>query len=315
MAVNFPVQMIQGGVPPGNDVEFVNVGDAGNTAYSAASAAWTTSSTGQGHGDVAYEFQMAKYATPVYVVEQYNNDPINSSTQLSITNTAGFPNHPCVGLTWNQAARFVNWLNIKEGKQPAYDFADSSVTTNITLWPSSSAWQNGGENLFRHKDAKYFLPSEDEWIKAAFYDPNYTGGNGYDPIPGGGGYNRWALSGYDYSTLPNATSGGTDSDRIVWKQSGNSSNDQARADVKQAGGLSPYGTMGQTGNCYEFIESATDGTNDSVSESRIIRGGTSTISVFGYVSIDSHLSYPPTSNPGTGGFRVAKAAVGTGHAP
>jgi len=45
------------------------------------------------------------------------------------------------------------------------------------------------------------------------------------------------------------------------------------ADIASAGGLSPYGTMGQGGNVLEWMESASDGTNDSGSENRVWRGG------------------------------------------
>ena len=45
------------------------------------------------------------------------------------------------------------------------------------------------------------------------------------------------------------------------------------ADVDMAGGLSPYGTMGQDGNVYEWSESAFDGSNDLPDESHVIRGG------------------------------------------
>lgn len=45
------------------------------------------------------------------------------------------------------------------------------------------------------------------------------------------------------------------------------------ADVSNAGGLSPYGTMGQGGNLWEWTESAYDGLNNSSFDSRAIRGG------------------------------------------
>jgi formylglycine-generating enzyme required for sulfatase activity len=43
--------------------------------------------------------------------------------------------------------------------------------------------------------------------------------------------------------------------------------------VTNAGDLSPYGTMGQGGNVWEWNESAFAGTNSSSSEDRAIRGG------------------------------------------
>ena len=48
---------------------------------------------------------------------------------------------------------------------------------------------------------------------------------------------------------------------------------QAPASVYQAGGLSPYGTMGQGGNVYGWEESAYDEQNNSATEARGIRGG------------------------------------------
>jgi hypothetical protein len=43
--------------------------------------------------------------------------------------------------------------------------------------------------------------------------------------------------------------------------------------VDSAGGLSPYRTMGQGGNVREWSESAFDGTTNSTSEDRALRGG------------------------------------------
>jgi formylglycine-generating enzyme required for sulfatase activity len=76
---------------------------------------------------------------------------------------------------------------------------------------------------------------------------------------------------WDYATgsntAPTPVAGGTASGTAVYNgQSG-------PADVHLAGGLSPYGTMGQNGNVWEWSESAFDGINNSSSESRAIRGG------------------------------------------
>ncbi len=75
---------------------------------------------------------------------------------------------------------------------------------------------------------------------------------------------------WDYATgsnsVPNATSGGTTPDSAVYSGS-------SPTDVNNAGGLSAYGTMGQNGNVYEFLESAYDGVNDSSLEDRALRGG------------------------------------------
>ncbi len=95
----------------------------------------------------------------------------NASQSLTITKDTRGPNKPATDVSWNEAARFVNWLNTSRGYQAAYNFTTDGVNDNIALWSSAEAWQLGGENRFRHKDAHYWLPSMDEWYKAAYYDP------------------------------------------------------------------------------------------------------------------------------------------------
>ncbi len=187
---------------------------------------------------------------------------------------------PATGVSWYEAAAFVNWLNVSTGHQPAYNLSGAS----LTLWPSADAWQPGGENLYRHKDAYYFLPSENEWYKAAYYD----GGLGvYYDFPTGS------------DSAPTAVASGTGAETAVFD------NQSGPADITSAGELSPYGTMGQGGNVWEWMESAFDLITDSGSEARGWRGG------WWYFPSD----YPGSSNRGaagepenwglTCGFRVA----------
>jgi sulfatase modifying factor 1 len=87
-------------------------------------------------------------------------------------------------------------------------------------------------------NADYFLPSVDEWYKGAYYDPN-KGGRGV------GGYWKYP-TGSDAPPTP--VSGGTDPNTAVYNQWFDK---QYRdpADVNNAGGLSPYGTMAHGGQC------------------------------------------------------------------
>jgi formylglycine-generating enzyme required for sulfatase activity len=84
--------------------------------------------------------------------------------------TAGFwsGNQPSATINWYQAAAFTNWLNTSTGHQAAYQL--NVGLTELTLWPSADAWQVGGENLYRNKNAQYFLTSENEWYTAAYYN-------------------------------------------------------------------------------------------------------------------------------------------------
>jgi len=237
---SFRIAKVSVPAPP-VELTFVTIDDVGN-------AADTTS-----YGDVSYTYQIGKYEITEGQISAYNADPINSTRQITTDNRG--TNKPATSITWNECARYVNWLNIKEGLQPAYYFTTSGVNDDITLWSSGEAWQLGGENLYRHKDAKYFLPSEDEWYKAAYYKS--VGVNaGYWLYPTGS------------DTAPTAVASGTTTETAVFDFV---SSDPA--DVDQAGGLSPYGTMGQGGNADEWIESSGDGNNDSAVESRVLRGG------------------------------------------
>ena len=62
-----------------------------------------------------------------------------------------------------EAAQFVNWLNTSEGYDPAYNFTGTQGTSDYTL----ATWSPG---LYRNENAMYFLPNEDEWVKAAYWN-------------------------------------------------------------------------------------------------------------------------------------------------
>ena len=303
-----------GSAEPNATITFVSVGDVANADYISANGTgdWPpVGSAGDGFGGVPYEYEIDKFAIKGCDIDAYNLDPANATKQITTTNSAGYDSTPAVGLSWNNCARYINWLNEKEGEQPAYNFTTGGVNDNITLWDSTSAWQNGGENLFRHKYARYFIPSEDEWIKAAFYNPNYGG-------VGVAGYHRYPHPGLDpLNTNPPQTSvaGGTAPNTTHWKFS--AANDGGRAPVDFAGGLSHYGTMGQSGNAYEWMETTVDGLNDVVfAGNRALRGGTATIGTYSKLTIDDYVSgFNPVQIPGPSGFRVARAEVGTGEDP
>ncbi len=79
-------------------------------------------------------------------------------------------NAPTNRVSWYEAAQFVNWLNTSTGNQVAYKFTGTQGTSNYTLATWSVAEASIGTNLYRNKDAKYFLPTENEWVKAAYWN-------------------------------------------------------------------------------------------------------------------------------------------------
>ena len=229
------------------EMTFVEIGSPGNA----------DDSTGIPNpaGMVDYTYQMGKYEVSRDMVTK-----ANAAGQLGITlaDMTAFGGNgadkPATGVSWNEAARFVNWLNTSQGFQAAYNFTTSGVNDNIDVWSSGEAWQLGGENLYRHKDAHYWLPSMDEWYKAAYYNPN-TGLYGDYP----------SLDGNE----PAAVSSGTADNTAVFNQAFV----QGPADITQAGGLSPFGIMGLGGNVYEWEETSSTLNNSAGSSGRGVRGG------------------------------------------
>jgi formylglycine-generating enzyme required for sulfatase activity len=216
-------------------IDFVNIGNAGNAADTNT------------YGAVPYEYRMG-----IYEISQDAITKATASGMANVTAGAWTGNQPAATISWYEAAAFVNWLNTSTGKQAAYNLTFSG-SWSMTLWSSGQAWTAGGENLYRNKDAFYFLPSENEWYKAAYYNP---AGSNYFLYPTAS------------DSVPTAVASGTNAGTAVYNSAA-----AVPAIVDSAGGLSPYGTMGQGGNVFEWNESAFDGSNNSPSESRAFRGG------------------------------------------
>jgi len=247
-------------------LDFVNIGNAGN-------AADTT-----GYGAVPYGYRMG-----VYEISQDVITKATASGMANVTAGAWTGNQPAANISWYEAAAFVNWLNTSTGHQAAYNLTFSG-SWSMTLWSSGDAWQAGGENLYRHKDAFYFLPSENEWYKAAYYNP---AGSNYFLYPTAS------------STAPTAVASGTSAGTAVYNNAA-----AVPAIVDSAGGLSPYGTMGQGGNVFEWTESALDGSNSSSSEERAFRGGDLGVSEV-FLSSSLRADGDPAFGGNRLGFRVA----------
>jgi len=251
-------------------MDFVDIGNAGNAADNT------------GYGAVGYNYRMGTYEVSESMIGSYNA----LSGGPTITLDSRGANRPATSVSWNEAARFVNWLNTSSGYAAAYQFDTAGGNDNIALWEVGDAGYNAS-NPFRNSNAHYFLPSEDEWYKAAYYDPNANSGLG--------GYWNYA-TGSD--TAPTAVASGTASGTAVY-------NGQAGpADITNAGGLSAYGTMAQNGNVWEWGENGFTAPNDSAGESRVIRGG-NWLNLSNSLSSSLRSFFSPTNEGSSIGFRVA----------
>jgi hypothetical protein len=263
-------------------MEFVTIGNAGN----AGNAADTTGAPNPA-GAVGYEYGLGKFEVSEDMITKYNAN-FGTANSLVITKDTRGTAKPATSVSWNEAARFVNWLNTSTGGVAAYKFTTLGVSDNIALWTAADTLDYEATNPYRSKRATYVLPSYNEWYKAAYYNPTnstyYNFANGSDTAPG-------------------AVASGTADNTAVYNQSFG----QGPADVDQAGGLSPYGVMGLGGNAREWEESSVDLANSSGSSSRGARGGDWNAGSSN-LSSSSRASFSSKAEDGDNfvGFRVAR---------
>jgi len=259
-------------------IDFTSIGNAGNAADPLT-----------GYGSVGYNYRIGTYA-----ISQNQVDAATASGLAHVNLGDYSGDEPASPVTWYESAAFVNWLNVSKGFQPAYNLTWSGSTWSMALWIATDTGYDAN-NLYRNSLAKYFLPSENEFYKAAY---GKSDGNGYYLYPTA------------RDTAPTAVLSGTTEGTAVFV--GNGVTPQQPASVYLAGGLSSYGTMGQGGNVAGWIESALDGNNDSATEGRVIKGGCAGNSDDAQLSANrtSWIWYPDHEDSGIG-FRVASVDIGS----
>jgi len=261
-------------------MEFVTISNPNNLA--------DTAGTPNPAGSVPYIYNLGKYEVSRDMVLKASTAGGLGLTLADMTDRGGNgADKPAAGISWNQAARFVNWLNASKGFAPAYNFSTSGANDHISVWATGQHIDN---NRFRHKAAYYFLPTIDEWYKGAYFDPNKNGGLG--------GYWLYPTRSND---APAYSSGGTVANTAIY------GGQIGPADIYNAGGLSAYGTMGQGGNVWEWMETANDLFNDVPDELRTFRGG-----AFDNINTDTYqqaifnsFGHQPNDQNLINGFRVA----------
>src|SRR5271157_2429286 len=165
-------------------IDQVQVGNPGNAPDT------STNCFGTNCGSVGYTYYISKYDTTNAQYAEFLNavDPGGSNT-LGLWNTnmqtdtsnggisfvssnasgskyvvnSGFANDPVVYTTFYDALRFANWLNNGQG-------SGSTETGAYTLLGGTPTPSNG-MTVTRNAGGNVFLPSENEWYKAAYYNP------------------------------------------------------------------------------------------------------------------------------------------------
>jgi formylglycine-generating enzyme required for sulfatase activity len=247
-------------------LQFVTVGDPGNAA---------DTNNSLGYGSVPYVYQMGKYDVTIAQYCQFLNavaaaDPYGlynvgnivvgpSMAPSDFVPTAGInqngssgsytysisgsysqaANCPIFDISWGDAARFCNWL---DNGQPTG--AEGPGTTETGAYTLNGAMSDAALTaVTRNSGAAYFLPSVNEWYKAAFYNA------------GTGTY--WTYPTQSDSTPSNALSS-TGTNNANYDNSGTYTDPTNRLTPVGyfAGSPGPYGTFDMGGDVAQWNEGA-----------------------------------------------------------
>lgn len=165
-------------------IDFVNIGNAGN-------AADTTS-----HGAVGYNYRIGKY--------EITNAQWNAFTAAAGA-TTGNPGiaydenavwadvqQPTDSVSWYETLQFCNYLTSGDKSKGAYLFSGNNTGPGDFLGIDRVAAQAAYGTV-------YFLPTTDEWYKAAYYKSDgsgyslYANGTNTAPIVGDDTNYHWAI--------------------------------------------------------------------------------------------------------------------------
>ena len=179
-------------------IDLVPVGNPNNPADTEIMTTDLTS----GYGTVGYDYQIGKYEVTAGQYTAFLNAVAKTDTYgLYSAGMAGadgcgilrtgspgsytynvdvnWADRPVNYVSWGDAARFANWLNNRQprGLQNTSTTEDGAyslngATTNEALMAAT-----------RNSGATWVIPTEDEWYKAAFYDPDKQAAAGYWDYP------------------------------------------------------------------------------------------------------------------------------------
>jgi formylglycine-generating enzyme len=186
---------------------------------------------------------------------------------------AGQDNMPVNWVTWYSCIRFANWLNNGQGNS-------DTESGSYTLWGGTPTPTNAS-TITRNQGASVFLPSENEWYKAAYYNPAKS-------------------SYFQYPTSSNTAPTATAPPGLKNSANFNNSVGHLTAVGAYSSSSSPYHTFDQGGDLYQWDEGVAAGST------RVIRGGAFSLIAAGLLD-SSRGNAAPTTKGAIIGFRIASA--------
>jgi len=294
------------------DLEFVTVGHPGNPNDTHASHADGSRPQFTFHGGVDHVYEIGKYeVTNAQYVEFLNSvatdDPNSLYYERMTTYLSGgvirnglpgsyiysakpsYENRPVNYVSWLDAARFANWMHNGQPTGP-----QGPATTEKGAYDLTTQ-----QYAVHDIQAKYWLPTEDEWYKAAYY--SLDDGDG-DP-----GYWLYATQSDTLPTEAIVMADGTVTNPGPGVANHNSDGFGATriSSVGATGSPSFFGTFDQTGNVFEWTEAIPIA-------SGVARGGAFDVGGF-YIESTYRSPWGLSTELSISGFRLARAVVPEPH--
>ena len=265
----------------GIDIDFVTIGNAGNAADTGGTP---------GRGAVSYDYRIGKCE-----ISNAQWNTFTAAAGVPTGNDGGYglsalllsgAQQPTNCVSWYEALQFCNYLTSGDKSKGVYRFSGNNT--------------NPGDFLYIDRDAAkvtygtiYFLPTEDEWYKAAYHKNDGV---------------------TDHYWLYPTQSNSTPSNDLINPDPGNNANfvqdgytigepDWLTTIGEFENSDSAYGTFDQGGNVFEWNENLFYGTDRGLCGGSYIYSDTYFAS--SSRSIGGHLGRLPTAENYDVGFRVA----------
>jgi len=296
----------------------VSIGNPGNAADTEVMSDGTT-----GYGSVKYRFNIGKYEITASQYTAFLNavastdsfglfkqfvPPVwpqppaldsgpkilrhDAAGSYSYTVSSNWANRPVNMVSLWDAMRFANWLH---NGQPTTG-VQNELNTEDGAYDLNGYTGDDGTLIVRKQGARFFLPNDNEWYKAAFHKNDGTTGN------------YW-----NYATCSDVAP----SHYLINPDPGNNANYRDdhlgytlgypyyRSEVGEfENSESPYGTFDQAGNLGEWTETMTHDDFYPGTDFRSILGGADA-SLIGGLHAKSRSAGSPSSGGFSFGFRIA----------
>ena len=200
LALLAPLAYAQHEITTSYGIDFVTVGDLGNADSTVDDIALGIPSLHTPRGGVDYEFRIGRteittgqwfefveaylpfYEGPSFGTPGFRSQGIILET-LTREPVMVIPEDRPALVGWQYAARFANWLHNDRANE-AWAFETGVYDTSTwALGPNGEP--PADPDVSAHPDARFRLPTPDEWTKTVFYDPDRygEGEGGYWPYP------------------------------------------------------------------------------------------------------------------------------------